>query len=130
MAIKLGPDRVTRQTRDAPQCKGVLHSCVLLSALLILPAGHDGCVNACSFTQEGNLLITGSDDLQVIAWDWQTGKDLRVSCMCTLRRCVAAVLYAMYVFVPQCSLLAQWKIVAMLVCHVCRQGGLEAAVRS
>lgn len=31
---------------------------------------HDGCVNTVHFNQTGNLLVSGSDDKQVIFWDW------------------------------------------------------------
>lgn len=33
--------------------------------------GHDGCVNTVSFSAEGELLASGSDDLQIVLWDWQ-----------------------------------------------------------
>ena len=37
--------------------------------------GHIGCVNTCSFdTEGGSTLITGSDDLMVMLWDWETGE--------------------------------------------------------
>jgi WD40 repeat protein len=36
--------------------------------------GHAGCVNTCSFdTENGSMLITGSDDLQIILWNWEDG---------------------------------------------------------
>lgn len=31
---------------------------------------HYGCVNCLNFNKAGNLLVTGSDDLKVIVWDW------------------------------------------------------------
>eukprot|EP00252_Welwitschia_mirabilis_P007166 TRINITY_DN18297_c0_g1_i2.p1 TRINITY_DN18297_c0_g1~~TRINITY_DN18297_c0_g1_i2.p1 ORF type:complete len:446 (-),score=75.49 TRINITY_DN18297_c0_g1_i2:112-1449(-) len=31
---------------------------------------HDGCVNTVQFNPEGNRLVSGSDDRQVIFWDW------------------------------------------------------------
>ncbi|GMJ12680.1 hypothetical protein like AT4G35140 [Hibiscus trionum] len=34
---------------------------------------HEGCVNTVSFNADGNILVSGSDDLQVIIWDWETG---------------------------------------------------------
>ena len=34
---------------------------------------HDGCVNTVHFTPSGDLLLSGSDDLQIIIWDWATG---------------------------------------------------------
>lgn len=37
--------------------------------------GHHGCVNTCSFSSEaGDVLITGSDDLQIKLWDWEQGR--------------------------------------------------------
>ncbi|KAK8699966.1 hypothetical protein V6N13_018373 [Hibiscus sabdariffa] len=34
---------------------------------------HQGCVNTVSFNADGKKLVSGSDDLQVIIWDWETG---------------------------------------------------------
>lgn len=34
---------------------------------------HEGCVNTVSFTQDGERLVSGSDDLYVNVWNWQTG---------------------------------------------------------
>ena len=34
---------------------------------------HEGCVNTVSFTPEGDTLISGSDDQQIILWEWETG---------------------------------------------------------
>lgn len=34
---------------------------------------HTGCVNALSFNRNGNYLLSGSDDLRIIMWDWKTG---------------------------------------------------------
>lgn len=31
---------------------------------------HHGCVNCLNFNKAGNLLVTGSDDLKVIVWNW------------------------------------------------------------
>ena len=36
--------------------------------------GHSGCVNAIHFNETGNRLASGSDDLDIYVWDWQTGK--------------------------------------------------------
>jgi len=33
---------------------------------------HKGCVNTVSFNADGDILLSGSDDRQVILWDWQT----------------------------------------------------------
>ncbi|XP_076763520.1 DDB1- and CUL4-associated factor 8 isoform X2 [Xylocopa sonorina] len=35
---------------------------------------HEGCVNALNFNKNGNLLASGSDDLNVVIWDWAIGK--------------------------------------------------------
>lgn len=35
---------------------------------------HNGCVNTVSFSSEGDILASGSDDTRVILWDWETGK--------------------------------------------------------
>ena len=35
---------------------------------------HEGCVNCINFSWAGNLLASGSDDLQVVLWDWAKGK--------------------------------------------------------
>ncbi|KAK4255024.1 hypothetical protein QN277_008084 [Acacia crassicarpa] len=32
--------------------------------------GHDGCVNAVEFNSTGDLLVSGSDDQQVMFWNW------------------------------------------------------------
>ncbi|EFN54263.1 hypothetical protein CHLNCDRAFT_135819 [Chlorella variabilis] len=35
--------------------------------------GHDGCVNTVHFSPDGQLLVSGSDDMQIFFWDWQLG---------------------------------------------------------
>lgn len=35
---------------------------------------HHGCVNTVSFTPDGRKLISGSDDRQIIFWDWERGE--------------------------------------------------------
>lgn len=35
---------------------------------------HQGCVNCINFSWTGHLLASGSDDLQVVLWDWASGK--------------------------------------------------------
>lgn len=39
---------------------------------------HRGSVNTVSFSGDGNLLVSGSDDRRVIIWDWQSG-DIKLS---------------------------------------------------
>ncbi|XP_031123351.1 DDB1- and CUL4-associated factor 8 [Ipomoea triloba] len=34
--------------------------------------GHQGCVNTINFNSTGDILVSGSDDKQVILWDWAT----------------------------------------------------------
>lgn len=36
--------------------------------------GHDGCVNALHFNKSGTLIASGSDDLNIIIWDWARNK--------------------------------------------------------
>ncbi|CAG5115618.1 unnamed protein product [Candidula unifasciata] len=36
--------------------------------------GHEGCVNALSFNRIGTLLASGSDDLNIILWNWQRAR--------------------------------------------------------
>lgn len=35
---------------------------------------HGGCVNSLNFNSSGTLLASGSDDLKINLWNWQTGK--------------------------------------------------------
>lgn len=35
---------------------------------------HKGCVNTVSFNADGGILVTGSDDMRVILWDWEIGQ--------------------------------------------------------
>ncbi|XP_006815197.1 DDB1- and CUL4-associated factor 8-like [Saccoglossus kowalevskii] len=35
---------------------------------------HQGCVNTLHFNPAGNLLASGSDDLEIVLWDWAHGK--------------------------------------------------------
>ncbi|KAL5226026.1 hypothetical protein ABZP36_012665 [Zizania latifolia] len=34
---------------------------------------HRGCVNTISFNEDGSLLLSGSDDLNAVLWNWQEG---------------------------------------------------------
>lgn len=36
--------------------------------------GHQGCVNTISFNSTGELLVSGSDDRQILLWDWAAEK--------------------------------------------------------
>lgn len=57
------------------RCYGSLH-CVQRLELMYKLERHDGCVNSLNFHPNGSLLASGSDDLNVVIWDWPTGKDL------------------------------------------------------
>ncbi|KAF9600425.1 hypothetical protein IFM89_009340 [Coptis chinensis] len=35
---------------------------------------HRGCVNTVSFSADGDILVSGSDDRMVVLWDWDAGK--------------------------------------------------------
>ena len=37
---------------------------------------HNGCVNTLNFNSSGDLLASGSDDLDVVVWDWAKGKKM------------------------------------------------------
>jgi WD40 repeat protein len=34
---------------------------------------HRGCVNTVSFNSSGSLLLSGSDDMTLVLWDWEAG---------------------------------------------------------
>jgi len=38
--------------------------------------GHQGCVNSLNWNQSGTKLASGSDDLNIIVWDWQSRKKM------------------------------------------------------
>lgn len=68
-----------RPVRNAPatvlpqHIYGSVYSVQQMKLLLNLnhePHGHHGCVNCLNFNKAGNLLVTGSDDLRVIVWNW------------------------------------------------------------
>ena len=42
--------------------------------LAYLLEGHQGCVNSLHFNPSGSLLASGSDDLDIIIWDWKGKK--------------------------------------------------------
>lgn len=35
---------------------------------------HSGCVNTVHFNSTGNWLASGSDDLNIVIWDWASNK--------------------------------------------------------
>ncbi|KAF8796559.1 DDB1- and CUL4-associated factor 8-like [Argiope bruennichi] len=50
-------------------CYGALHMVERLE-LMYKMKKHDGCVNALNFNTTGTRLVSGSDDLHVIVWNW------------------------------------------------------------
>ncbi|XP_016972731.1 DDB1- and CUL4-associated factor 8 [Drosophila rhopaloa] len=48
----------------------VVEQMTLLSSL----NGHDGCVNCLNFNRAGDLVCSGSDDLNIVVWDWANEK--------------------------------------------------------
>ncbi len=38
--------------------------------------GHEGCVNTVAFNQTGDILLSGSDDLSIILWQWREQREL------------------------------------------------------
>jgi WD repeat-containing protein 42A len=38
--------------------------------------GHNGCVNTVSFNPTGDLLVSGSDDRDIIVWNWAAKEEL------------------------------------------------------
>lgn len=51
--------------------------CVERMNLLHKLEKHHGCVNCLNFNRSGKLLVSGSDDLRVIVWDWAKRKPIR-----------------------------------------------------
>lgn len=39
---------------------------------------HQGCVNCLNFNKAGNILVSGSDDLKIILWDWARKRPLHI----------------------------------------------------
>lgn len=39
-------------------------------------AGHEGCVNTVAFNDTGDVLLSGSDDLSIILWNWRANREL------------------------------------------------------
>lgn len=53
-------------------------NCVERLELMAKLERHDGCVNGLNFSADGHLLASGSDDLNVVLWNWATGTVSRV----------------------------------------------------
>jgi len=39
-------------------------------------SGHEGCVNCLNFNQAGTKIASGSDDLNIIVWEWERGRKM------------------------------------------------------
>lgn len=57
------------------KCYGSLHMVQRLE-LMYKMRKHDGCVNGLNFNTTGTKLVTGSDDLRIVVWDWTTSEPL------------------------------------------------------
>lgn len=57
------------------RCYGSLH-CVERLELMYKLDKHTGCVNSINFHPNGTLLASGSDDLEIVIWDWKMGNPL------------------------------------------------------
>nr|WIM01448.1 DDB1- and CUL4-associated factor 8 [Limnephilus lunatus] len=55
---------------------GSLHTVERLELMYKLNK-HKGCVNSINFHPEGKLLVSGSDDLNIMIWDWTTNTALQ-----------------------------------------------------
>ncbi|XP_012219313.1 DDB1- and CUL4-associated factor 8 [Linepithema humile] len=71
------PEVINRQIGSNPLFQrrfyGSLHAVERLKLMYNLNE-HQGCVNALNFNREGNLLVSASDDLRIVIWDWAIGK--------------------------------------------------------
>ncbi|KAF7281239.1 DDB1- and CUL4-associated factor 8 isoform X2 [Rhynchophorus ferrugineus] len=57
------------------RCYGSLRNVQKLELMYKLD-NHEGCVNSLNFSPDGSLLVSGSDDLKVVIWDWRVCKTL------------------------------------------------------
>ncbi|XP_030750750.1 DDB1- and CUL4-associated factor 8-like isoform X2 [Sitophilus oryzae] len=57
------------------RCYGSLRNVQKLELMYKLEK-HDGCVNSLNFSPDGKFLVSGSDDLKVVIWDWRICKSL------------------------------------------------------
>ena len=53
--------------------------------------GHTGCVNTVSFSEAGDLLVSGSDDKRIMLWNFYTGRLLAWPCTSAPTRCKANI---------------------------------------
>ncbi|KAL2925071.1 WD and tetratricopeptide repeats protein 1, partial [Bienertia sinuspersici] len=58
------------QPRNFTRRLSASHGLVQQIDLYVKLIGHEGCVNTVEFNSTGDKLVSGSDDRQVIFWDW------------------------------------------------------------
>lgn len=63
---ELGLTQPRSFTRRLSGSQGLVQQLDLYAKLI----GHEGCVNTVEFNSTGEILVSGSDDKQVIFWDW------------------------------------------------------------
>lgn len=74
----MGPGSLPACARPAvpDRLRGVLGRLLplcLVQARCSAAPGAAGCVNTVHFSPDGQLLVSGSDDMQIFFWDWQLG---------------------------------------------------------
>lgn len=57
-------------SRDTSGSRGLVKRLTLHNKL----EHHEGCVNTLHFNMSGELLASGSDDLDIVIWDWAKAK--------------------------------------------------------
>ncbi|KAF5304543.1 hypothetical protein FQA39_LY09594 [Lamprigera yunnana] len=72
---QIGCSAKTRSSMFQRRYYGSLH-CAQRLELMYKLEKHEGCVNTVNFHPNGSLLVSGSDDLRVIVWDWKRGTTL------------------------------------------------------
>uniref|UniRef100_A0A0A8ZV10 Uncharacterized protein n=1 Tax=Arundo donax TaxID=35708 RepID=A0A0A8ZV10_ARUDO len=58
--------------------------------------GHDGCVNTVSFNPSGDILVSSSDDMNIILWDWLAKTKKARLPFWTWRKCLSCSRDAIY----------------------------------
>ena len=77
LASLLGRHTTPDPYHSLPALRRNLYSCPSMVKRLSLERRlkeHEGCVNCINFSWGGRLLASGSDDLQVVLWDWASSK--------------------------------------------------------
>lgn len=67
---QIGDVSSTAFARQIGGCEDLIHRLVQYAEL----EGHNGCVNTVSFNPSGELLVSGSDDQDIIVWKWASKK--------------------------------------------------------